>query len=559
MRSHYLIGLFCLFSLAVQSRELFIVFDDGCMDKMEYQFQAANGTGTYVTYSINLDINEKILLEVGEEDQQLRSYVPANFLRCDNGEFNEKMMEAINRNVDQVYVVFKVGYKQYFISRVKFATYYKVQNDLITVSSPKYDFQFDFNTGIIGENLSVGNNRAEVYFEGRLDNVCSGAYIFRQYSNSRNMPPHIDVVVIPEIGIVEERSGRSVEDALNNAFVLNQINSIPLQQYMNKKCANIDIVIPEDTVATEGTYDPNQPIVGGEPTPGAGYNTAPQDEQHLVRRGETLYRISQKYGVSVRQIQQWNNMGSGVTIFPGDRIWVNTPGPTMAGVEDEEFQQPFRGGDNNPAPYDNVRFDNVLSNTASAEEDVMYQVRPGETVASIALKFGFTEAKLREMNSFSPNQIVRIGQVLKVSDCDCKDEGATANNYVPQGYSEGSSSSLTTNNGVRQTNPRALRNVPTFYETPETNPQATEYSAAYESYDDSDNMSFVPSGYNEVIMFDNTSQNITPNSRRVHIVQDDETIFSIARKYKMTVDDLRTFNNLERGEVVIPFQKLYLE
>ena len=46
---------------------------------------------------------------------------------------------------------------------------------------------------------------------------------------------------------------------------------------------------------------------------------------------------------------------------------------------------------------------------------------------------------------------------------------------------------------------------------------------------------------------------------KFHIVQDGETIFSIARKYKMTVDDLRTFNNLERGEVVIPFQKLYLE
>ena len=118
------------------------------------------------------------------------------------------------------------------------------------------------------------------------------------------------------------------------------------------------------------------------------------------------------------------------------------------------------------APYNNVRFDNVLSNTApTAEEEVMYQVRPGETVASIALKFGFTEAKLREMNSFSPNQIVRIGQVIKVSDCDCQEQGATTNNYAPQQYSEGSSS-LVTNKRIRQTNPRALRNVPTFYETP---------------------------------------------------------------------------------------------
>ena len=69
---------------------------------------------------------------------------------------------------------------------------------------------------------------------------------------------------------------------------------------------------------------------------------------HSVRRGETLYRISQKYGVTVRQIQQWNNMGSGVTIFPGDRLWVNTPTQAMANIEENDFQEPLRGGDFNP-------------------------------------------------------------------------------------------------------------------------------------------------------------------------------------------------------------------
>lgn len=41
---------------------------------------------------------------------------------------------------------------------------------------------------------------------------------------------------------------------------------------------------------------------------------------HRVRRGETLSHIARRYGVTVRQIQAWNNMGRSSRIYAGQRI-----------------------------------------------------------------------------------------------------------------------------------------------------------------------------------------------------------------------------------------------
>ena len=41
---------------------------------------------------------------------------------------------------------------------------------------------------------------------------------------------------------------------------------------------------------------------------------------HRVEKGETLYRISRKYGISVKKIQKLNNMKNSVLIHPGQEL-----------------------------------------------------------------------------------------------------------------------------------------------------------------------------------------------------------------------------------------------
>lgn len=43
---------------------------------------------------------------------------------------------------------------------------------------------------------------------------------------------------------------------------------------------------------------------------------------YRVKRGDSLSKIASAFGVSVRQLQQWNNFGQGTVIYPGSRIKV---------------------------------------------------------------------------------------------------------------------------------------------------------------------------------------------------------------------------------------------
>ena len=55
---------------------------------------------------------------------------------------------------------------------------------------------------------------------------------------------------------------------------------------------------------------------------------------YIVQPGDNLFRISISYGTTVAQLQRANCMGSSITIFPGQRLWVpnvptRTPGITI--------------------------------------------------------------------------------------------------------------------------------------------------------------------------------------------------------------------------------------
>jgi len=88
---------------------------------------------------------------------------------------------------------------------------------------------------------------------------------------------------------------------------------------------------------------------------------------HTVTAGESLYKLSQKYGTTITEIRNDNNL-QGNTIFPGQQLEVG---------EDS------------------------------------YKVKKGDTLAAIAQQTGSTVQQLKQANNLSSNTI-KIGQVLSV-------------------------------------------------------------------------------------------------------------------------------------------------
>ncbi|MGD8961632.1 MAG: LysM peptidoglycan-binding domain-containing protein [Desulfobacterales bacterium] len=46
---------------------------------------------------------------------------------------------------------------------------------------------------------------------------------------------------------------------------------------------------------------------------------------HTVKQGETLYRISRRYNLSVDQLRQYNQLDSKAAIYPGQKLKVSSP------------------------------------------------------------------------------------------------------------------------------------------------------------------------------------------------------------------------------------------
>lgn len=77
-------------------------------------------------------------------------------------------------------------------------------------------------------------------------------------------------------------------------------------------------------------------------------------------------------------------------------------------------------------PYDQTNTQRIMTES----QQQMHIVKAGETVASIALEYGYTSQKFREINELGPNDYVKVGQRLKTTDCDCATQ-VPARAFVP--------------------------------------------------------------------------------------------------------------------------------
>jgi membrane-bound lytic murein transglycosylase D len=107
---------------------------------------------------------------------------------------------------------------------------------------------------------------------------------------------------------------------------------------------------------------------------------------HVVKPGESLWSISRRYGMTVRQLAQANRLKTSATLRPGQRLSV-------------------RGGS-----AAEVR---TASAPGAGPRTVSYKVRKGDTLSSIARRFSVTVQQLMAWNGLKNSNIKR-GQSLKL-------------------------------------------------------------------------------------------------------------------------------------------------
>lgn len=116
---------------------------------------------------------------------------------------------------------------------------------------------------------------------------------------------------------------------------------------------------------------------------------------HKVTAGESLYVISQKYGVSVNNLKKWNNLNSN-TISVGQNLNIY-PGPEKAAEINKQKE------------------------VMETQGKKIHIVSSGETLYSISNKYNISQSELREWNRLESNSL-SIGQELIVGYLEKNDE-----------------------------------------------------------------------------------------------------------------------------------------
>jgi len=110
------------------------------------------------------------------------------------------------------------------------------------------------------------------------------------------------------------------------------------------------------------------------------------DAMHSVVAGDSLWRIAQRYHVSIKQLQRWNGLGRNSKIRVGKDLVV-LPANALAG--------------------------NSLG-ASQRNKNLTYRVRRGDSLWTIARKFGVKGKQLSHWNGLDPRQVLHPGQSLRL-------------------------------------------------------------------------------------------------------------------------------------------------
>jgi LysM repeat protein len=198
------------------------------------------------------------------------------------------------------------------------------------ISSPKISKEFLKNIGLYTEKNGDG-----LFILKRIDNMLLNDYLTWHCSNSAtDLTPTNRSTAYDNLAGNTAKGGQTNSSQVIASYNRKNGNTakggtiIPTQysQTTTRNTDNFIIATYKGTATKQATQKPEPKII---PT---GYNATgigtkgssvqPLKGRHFVVKGDTLYSLSKKHGVSVDELKSWNNLSDN-TIAIGDTIVVN--------------------------------------------------------------------------------------------------------------------------------------------------------------------------------------------------------------------------------------------
>lgn len=256
-------------------------------------------------------------------------------------------------------------------------------------------------------------------------------------------------------------------------------------------------------------------------------------ETYIVKSGDSLWSIAKRYGVSIDDIKKANNLSSNLLNIGQVLIIPSEEEPPEIG---DFIVYTVSSGDNlykiatkyNLTVDDLVNYNDLATTNLSIGQQLLipvqktnetqtYIVKSGDTLYSIASKYGISVNTLKNYNNLTTN-VLSIGQKLNIPATSEK----PSSNYLDYVVKKGDS----------------LYSI------------ASKYNTSVSDIMKINNLNTSLLNIGMVLKIPVQSSEIT------YIVQSGDNLYSIARKYNTTIDSIKnknnlTGNNLSIGQILI--------
>ena len=280
------------------------------------------------------------------------------------------------------------------------------------------------------------------------------------------------------------------------------------------------------------------------------------NETYTVKAGDTLYGISNQFGVSVVELARLNNVDAS-TLKVGQVLQI--PG-TLGTNPDNMFMYTVKKGDSlysiarayNTSVNDIISLNNLKSTSLGIgqviripekytppEEMVIptyvnYTVKKGDSLYSIAKKYNTTVDAIVKDNNLK-NTNLSLGQNLKIR--------STSDNMVIEECFGEAYTPPTTENTINYT----VKKGDSLYNI------AKKYNTSVSDILKASNLTSTSLSIGQVLKIPTTSN----STGRVYTVQKGDSLYSIAKKFNTSVDSIKSKNNLKSNTLSIG-QKLII-
>ncbi len=197
----------------------------------------------------------------------------------------------------------------------------------------------------------------------------------------------------------------------------------------------------DENLFTESIFLSDTSLISN--TEGAIQNFNTETKNYIVQRGDTLSEIAERFGTTVQEIAQINNIQNPNLIFPGQVLKILTNSTINAsetrgvgsitytvqrGNTLSQIAQSYNVTVNEIVEINNIQNPNLIfpgeklritrsnvQNLNPVLQENYYIVKKGDTLSGIARRYGVSVRYLININGIRVPNLIYSGQILKIS------------------------------------------------------------------------------------------------------------------------------------------------